>query len=413
MSRLLRTGALVAAALVSATAVAAPVWEEHLYAGRLPDAEQTLTAQLAESPDDDTARFALGIVQTLRAVERASQSLHRLGWYAPASADVLQLFGRGPVKLPVVTPASEPPAVTYADIRALMQRLVTDLAAADETLARVSDPAVAVRLCPGRIHLDLNGDGVASDAESIWAIATLALSDREAAPRALQTAAVRFDRADVEWFRGYGRLVRGLGEALLAHDFREFFERTGHLLFARPVTPHDYLVGKGQPTSLEAAIVDIVTILHLMRFPVCEPQRMTVALEHFEAMLAHSRRMWELIDAETDDDAEWLPGPHQTGVFPGLRITRPMVDAWRGFLEEAEALLAGRKLVPFWRDAGGRGVNLRRVFTEPREFDFILWVQGTAATPFLEEGRATSPDVWRRLGDVFEGRFLTYITWIR
>jgi len=39
----------------------------------------------------------------------------------------------------------------------------------------------------------------------------------------------------------------------------------------------------------------------------------------------------------------------------------------------------------------GPGVNLRRVFTEPREFDLVLWVQGTAAVPYLEAGEVTTP----------------------
>ena len=61
------------------------------------------------------------------------------------------------------------------------------------------------------------------------------------------------------------------------------------------------------------------------------------------------------------------------------------------------ALLAGKRLLPFWRGDPSRGVNLRRVFTEPRPFDLVLWVQGTAATPYLEKGPLTKPEVWRRL----------------
>jgi hypothetical protein len=35
-----------------------------------------------------------------------------------------------------------------------------------------------------------------------------------------------------------------------------------------------------------------------------------------------------------------------------------MVAAWRHFLDEAEDVLNGKKLLPFWRGAGGKGVNL-------------------------------------------------------
>ena len=90
---------------------------------------------------------------------------------------------------------------------------------------------------------------------------------------------------------------------------------------------------------------------------------------------------------------------------PQVRLKEPPHDA--GDYE----LLAGRKLVPFWRDAGGRGVNLRRVFTEPREFDLVLWVQGTAAVPYLEAGEVSTPEVWTRLKRIFRGEFLGFAIW--
>ena len=81
------------------------------------------------------------------------------------------------------------------------------------------------------------------------------------------------------------------------------------------------------------------------------------------------------------------------------------------FLDEAEGLLAGRLLVPFWRDST-KGVNLRRVFTEPRNLDIVLWVQGTAAAPYLENGPRTSMDTWTRLTDVFQGNFFRFFVWV-
>ena len=42
-------------------------------------------------------------------------------------------------------------------------------------------------------------------------------------------------------------------------------------------------------------------------------------------------------------------------------------------------------------------------FTEPRPFDLVLWIQGTAATPYIEDGPMTRPDVWRRLMAAFRG----------
>ena len=89
-----------------------------------------------------------------------------------------------------------------------------------------------------------------------------------------------------------------------------------------------------------------------------------------------------------------------------------MVQGWFDFLDEFESILAGRKLLPFWRGSNPRlGINLRKVFTEPRAFDLVLWVRGTAAAPYLQEGEVTSPETWRRLNRVFRGEFIGFAMW--
>jgi hypothetical protein len=134
-------------------------------------------------------------------------------------------------------------------------------------------------------------------------------------------------------------------------------------------------------------------------------------LAHLESMIALSRESWKYILAETDNDHEWIPNPRQQSVLPGGTVNGNMVEAWMTFLDETEALLKGKKLIPFWRGGERRGVNLRRVFTEPRPFDLILWVQGTAAAPYLEQGPLTNPETWRRLQNVFRGEFIGFALW--
>ena len=60
-------------------------------------------------------------------------------------------------------------------------------------------------------------------------------------------------------------------------------------------------------------------------------------------------------------------------------------------------------------------MNLRRVLTEPRTFDPIEWVQGTAATPYLEKGKVTplaDPDRINRLDRTFGGpAFFGFAAW--
>ena len=105
------------------------------------------------------------------------------------------------------------------------------------------------------------------------------------------------------------------------------------------------------------------------------------------------------------------PNPRPESVLPNGRVSDEMVKGWMSFLDEAEAILKGKLLIPFWRRGEERGVNLRRVFTEPRMFDLILWVQGTAAAPYLEKGPLTNAETWRRLQTIFQGQFIGFAFW--
>jgi hypothetical protein len=52
------------------------------------------------------------------------------------------------------------------------------------------------------------------------------------------------------------------------------------------------------------------------------------------------------------------------------------------------------------------------VFTNPRPFDLVLWVQGTAALPYLEAGEQTSPETWERFQRIFRGEFVGVAIWV-
>ena len=67
-----------------------------------------------------------------------------------------------------------------------------------------------------------------------------------------------------------------------------------------------------------------------------------------------------------------------------------MRDTWLLFLDEADAILLGHKVLRFWRGDGTRGIDVTKVFLEPREFDLLYWIQGSAAAQMVATQRSTT-----------------------
>ena len=376
--------------------------------GTMGQAVEELAAAVEARPDDDTARFALGVAQTLRGVERVAGALHRYGLRTDTWAESLPFF-----RLPV-PPNPNPEPISYEESRQILLDWLDDLAAARKTLSDVREPnKVKLRLPIGRMHLDLNGDGRAANAESLWELLRVLNPGARLGPGTSNDFVIALDGGDVHWLLGYCHLLSALPEMVLAYDERELFNATAHLFYARVETPHAFLNEgvKVADFGMGVDVVDAIAFVHLLNLPVKEPKRMGAARDHLKAMLDQSRKSWALILAETDDDHEWVPNPRQASVLGTLRVTDEMVQGWMQFLDEAEAVLDGKKLIPFWRSRDARGVNLRRVFTEPTRFDLVLWIQGTAATPYLEQGELTAADTWARFQRIFQGEFFAFAAW--
>jgi hypothetical protein len=386
------------------------VTEKYLISGDLEGGQKVLSGMLKVHPNDDQARFGLGTIQFVRAVERLVQGFYKHGLEPDVSGGMTP-FARLPVP---ANPHPEP--ISYGDLRAMFEEFIGNLAKAEATLALIKDDAVSLPIHFGLVRLDINGDGKATEDETLWKLyARLNAQAERDKVNATDAAGFRiaFDRGDVAWLRGYCHLLMTLSEVYLAHDAKTLFEHTAHLFFVKPTTPFPFLKNKPQGVhGLDAALIgDVAAFIHLLNFRMKEPARMRSALEHLEAMVALSREAWKSYLAETDDDHEWIPNPKQDTVMPGGKVTGEMVKGWLDFLDEAEAILAGKKLVPYWRAAENKGVNLRRVFTEPRDMDVILWIQGTAAMTYLEDGPVTQPEVWTRLWRVFRGEFIGFAIW--
>ena len=321
------------------------------------------------------------------------------------------------MRLPVgrTDPAAAAP-VSYEEIRTAFVTFLADLKTADDTFAALPDDPGKVAFRPGLVRIDYAGNNKPADIETAWKTYQQLnrgeqLQDEPITEKGAQGFVVKFDAGDVPWFRGYCHLLSAVAETLLAYDETNRCDQTAHLVFTKrmtpfPVEPHT----SGSMMNFDVAPVsDLVAFIHLLNFPVREPARLAAALDDLAQVPKFSRESWRRILAETDDDHEWIPNPRQTGALPRAGVTQERVDAWLKMLDEADAVLAGKKLIPFWRDGSGKaGFNLRRAFTEPANFDLVLWIQGTPAVPFLENGTLTDPEVWRGWRDAFSGEALGF-----
>ena len=399
--------AMIALVVITQPALAeAPTAEKFLLDGKLAEGEKAILAELSRNPKNERERFGLGVLQFVRAIERLGQSLHRYGLRSERGRRLNVPFMRLPVPI-----NSKPEVLTYAASRRILQELIDDLTKAESTLSKVRDEKVRLPLRLGLIRLDLAGDGKASD--SLTTLLTRYMGGAHGLPKD-ENLLVVFRRGDVAWLRGYSHLLMTLAEIALAYNGKELFDCTAHIFFTKVETPHKFLNESTGHDIFHAGdgldIIDLIAFVHLIRMPVKEPARMKAALVHIEKMLALSKESWKYILAETDKDHVWIPNPKQVSVL-GISVRQEMIDSWLEFIEEMETLLAGKRLAPFWRGKEKRGINPRRVFTEPRSLDLVLWIQGTAAAPYLEEGPLTKPAVWQRLLRVFGGEFIGFAIW--
>lgn len=386
-------------------APSATLVEGYLIEGRLGEGTEVLIARLKEHPTDSQARYGLGVVRLLQAVENFAHNLHRYG-LRPNSPQLPF------VRLPVPRNPN-PEQLSYGKWRTLLQKFHDDLDRAATALAEVNDPDVKLRLPVGMIRLDLDGDGRATSEETFWKVFTTVawraakLSDEQ------KEFPIGFDAADVHWMIGYTHLLRAMLDAWLAYDTEVFFGQTAHFFFEGASAPYDGLGARAGNDSFDVdQIADAIAAIHLVHFEVAEPQRLSRAREHLLAMINQSRRCWECALAETDDDREWIPNAKQTSLTP-LVVNAERIVAWKRFLDEAEAVLQGERLLPHWRVKDGRGINLKRVFEQPRTFDLVLWAHGAAAIPYLEEGELVTSETARSLNGAFQGRFLAFAVWFQ
>lgn len=426
-----------------------------LLEGQIAEARVLAESQVRLEGVEAEARFAIGVAQFFQAVEGLGQDLHKYGFTSDRIGVGETLIGSPFLRLPIPRNPSPAP-ITYDAARQMLADFRADLETTERLLSEVPPGDVGLRIDLASVRLDLNGDGSGDDRERVGplVVATTGLIFQ---PR---ESMIRFDESDVLWLRGYSHLLMAISDFALAHDWQALFDATLYGFFPQSGLPTQaladqqakqyarmrsgsqgssfydlyeyspdpldplyqewaatdegmrYLSYERDETALFAGpIADLIAMIHLMRWDVVEPERLRSSREHLLRMIDLSRANWDLILKETDDDAEWLPGPRQTSLFPTMQVDQVLIEGWMQFLDQFQAVLEGRLLLPHWRFDLDRGINLKKFFDGSKVFDPIMLAHGADALPYLEEGPvATEATVGVAL-QVFERGFLSYFVW--
>jgi hypothetical protein len=378
----------------------------HLYAGTLADGQHELLG-LVQSNDKSKAAqasAALGIVKFVISIEKLGQAFHRHGLETPQSA-MIQL----PIMRLPVPPNTRPEKLDYEKFRVILRELVDGLTDAEATLASAKGADVKLTFDLLKVRLDVDGDGRASDYESLGVMTQHLTRSSDPTPSDMTFS---FDATDVLWLRGYSQFISAVGQFFLAHDFHLTFDKTFHMFFPRAGLPlASELVQPFNPANMfsDSALGDGVAFIHLLNWPTVEPARLADVRLRLKSMAALSRESWASARAETDNDREWLPNAKQTSAFKSLPTTDETIDGWLTALTEFEAILDGKLLLPHWRF--DKGLNVKRIFEESKNFDLVLLIAGADAVPYLETGPVSSSTQWNDLMRVFQGNFLGYALW--
>jgi hypothetical protein len=435
--------ALLAAAVPAVSGEAGDITRDALYAGDLAGGIEELAPMIAA--DDPEAEFGTGLITFVQGIEGFAYALYRHGLAAPETGPM------GPaLDVPVpVNPNPEP--LDYQGVRAILQTLVTKMDEARAHLERGGESGdYVVLIDPLRVRVDANGDGTADETETIEGVFQRAFGmqggegltpttpppavtdaprtgsgDRSgrlraptqpetqvAAPDALPDASIGLDRADAIWFAGYSQVVAAQADFFLAHDFEDFVNVSFHRLFPHAGFPmQEYATGGtlALDPETDTAIADAIAAVHTLNWPVTEPARLAGVLERFRSITALSRRNWEAILAETDDERELLPSPAQTSIVPEGRVTQEIVDAWMATLDTFDQILAGELLVPHWRFK--QGFDLKAYFETATRTDLVMLMSGYDALPYIKDGPIATAESFAEANRVFGDQLMGYVFW--
>lgn len=366
-------------------------WETALEQAGLAAAIENIEAR----PDSVEHKFLIGGLEFLRAAEAIMQVRYE------NSAQPLALLPGMRNDLPANPDGKFDPAF----LEEAMTKALVHLADAESALD-IAGEDFAVDFPIGAIWFDVNKNGTKED----WETGLAVMDSLNATPGADFDGIIRFDTADAHWLKAYVHVMSGMAELTLAADPTPAIR-----------TVHDgrqkmNAIGRLQRQFVSNDDIDTIAAILLTLRGVPDQARTQQAHRHFKAMIAENKAFWASVMDETDNQAEWLPNPNQQSAF-GIDVTVETAEGWQSVLEEIEALLNGEALVPYWRfqksygASEGVGVNLAKYLQDPGDLDIILWLHGTAATPYLERGKLADMTAWNQFRRMTRGDSLLFAVW--
>lgn len=381
-----------------------------LAAQGLRGAEATLAALPDPTPSE---RFALGGVRLLAGVERALQLRYRVG----LAGGVAEMSGLPLLRLPVPENPSPDP-FEPAMIEELFAGALSDMAGALEALAPIADgDEVALRVDLADLWLDVDADGARGPGEGLAEVAATLLAppggmafDDMGNPIPFEPGpppVIRFDTADAAWLAGYAHLLSGVSEAVLAVGPTEAVARVtaSREAFAALGLPPPDPYGFGPSSFADAVDALAVALWALDGVP--DAARTQALRAHLLSMVEQSRRFWTLVARETDNDAEWIPNKRQVSAT-GLPFPPDTGPAWLDVLDDAEGVLTGELLIPYWRVAPGVGLDLAALLESPPDLDAVGLIQGASLAPYLRPGKIADGEALLRFSAMVRGQAVLY-----
>jgi hypothetical protein len=392
-------------ALTLASPVAAQTLSQEIGANGIAPTLARLKAQPEPALED---LFAIGGLHFLSAVERALQMQWRTG-ADQVTGNAGDTLGLPFLRLPVPpNPAPEP--FNGAVITQLFTDIDADMTAARAALAALPEGEdFGLELTFSDLWFDVNLNGTREPEEEALAILGPQLmgwqwQDRDPAAPPLT---VRFDAADAAWLMAYTHVMSGVANTILAYDPAASIDRVLATRAAFGLTPPPEY-----PSYFDfETFADAFAMLEGAVNQQPDAARAKAAKGHFLAMIAENRRFWAAVKVETDNDREWVPNDSQTSAL-GITLPPGTGDTWLGVLADGEALLQGRLLIPYWRGAGGQGLNFGRMFDDPAPISITGWIQGWSAVPYLEQGPLIDDASFRQFEALMGGNAGLMMVWL-